>query len=127
MGGSGRPPGPGALGTPMLRRDAPRQRDSFTGSEGVLAAVADLFFVARIRETARLTGVSLELARTPEHGEGGAPPRPPPPPPPPAAALFLPARLREPARPRGVSGGGARTPEQVEAAVARGPRFALLD
>ncbi|OGK97332.1 MAG: hypothetical protein A3E31_17155 [Candidatus Rokubacteria bacterium RIFCSPHIGHO2_12_FULL_73_22] len=66
----------------MLRRDAPRQRDSFTGSEGVLAAVADLFFVARIRETARLTGVSVEFART---------------------------------------------PEQVEAAVARGPRFALLD
>ena len=32
----------------------------------VVAVVRDLFFVARIRETARLTGVSLEFARTPE-------------------------------------------------------------
>ncbi|HBH02717.1 MAG: hypothetical protein A2W08_05840 [Candidatus Rokubacteria bacterium RBG_16_73_20] len=53
-----------------------------TPTEGVLAVVSDLFFVARIRETARLAGVPVEFART---------------------------------------------PEQVEAAVARGPRFALLD
>lgn len=32
----------------------------------VIAVVADLFFVARIRETARLAGVPLEFARTPE-------------------------------------------------------------
>ena len=32
----------------------------------VLAVVTDLFFVARIRETARLAGVPLEFARTPE-------------------------------------------------------------
>src|SRR3990170_1106372 len=35
MGGCGRPPGPPALGAPMLRRGAPRQRDSFTGSESM--------------------------------------------------------------------------------------------
>jgi hypothetical protein len=37
-------------------------------SEGsrVVAVVRDLFFVARIRETARLAGVPLEFARTPE-------------------------------------------------------------
>ena len=32
----------------------------------VLAVVRDLFFVARIRETARLAGVPLEFARSPE-------------------------------------------------------------
>jgi hypothetical protein len=32
----------------------------------VLAVVQDLFFVARIRETARLTGVPLTFARSPE-------------------------------------------------------------
>ncbi len=32
----------------------------------VLAVVRDLFFVARIRETARLAGVPVEFARTPE-------------------------------------------------------------
>jgi len=32
----------------------------------VLAVVKDLFFVARIRETARLAGVAIEFARTPE-------------------------------------------------------------
>jgi len=53
-----------------------------TPTEGVLAVVADLFFVARIRETARLAGVPVEFART---------------------------------------------PEAVEAAAARGPRFALVD
>jgi uncharacterized protein involved in outer membrane biogenesis len=33
MGGSGRPPSPPALGAPRPSRGAPRQRDSFTGSE----------------------------------------------------------------------------------------------
>jgi hypothetical protein len=32
----------------------------------VIAVVRDLFFVARIRETARLAGVPLAFARTPE-------------------------------------------------------------
>ena len=32
----------------------------------VVAAVQDLFFVARIRETARQAGVPLDFARTPE-------------------------------------------------------------
>ena len=32
----------------------------------VVAAVKDLFFVARIRETARLAGVPLDFARSPE-------------------------------------------------------------
>ena len=35
----------------------------------VLAVVRDLFFVARIRETARLAGVPLVFARTPEELE----------------------------------------------------------
>ncbi|HEU4369436.1 MAG TPA: hypothetical protein VFV05_14535 [Methylomirabilota bacterium] len=33
---------------------------------GVVAVVRDLFFVARIRETARLTAVPLTVVRTPE-------------------------------------------------------------
>lgn len=36
------------------------------GAGGVVAIVKDLFFVARIRETARLAGVPLTFARTPE-------------------------------------------------------------
>lgn len=34
--------------------------------EGVLAVVSDLFFVARIRETARLTGMAVEFCRSPD-------------------------------------------------------------
>ena len=34
-----------------------------------MAVVKDLFFVARIRETARLAGVPLVFARTPEEAE----------------------------------------------------------
>lgn len=44
-------------------------------SSPVLAIVKDLFFVARIRETARLAGVALTFARSPEeiaYGVGGA-------------------------------------------------------
>jgi hypothetical protein len=36
------------------------------GDRRVLAVVRDLFFVARIRESARLAGVPLEFARSPE-------------------------------------------------------------
>jgi hypothetical protein len=36
------------------------------GGAPVLAIVKDLFFVARIRETARLAGVPLKFARTPD-------------------------------------------------------------
>jgi hypothetical protein len=36
------------------------------GASAVVAVVRDLFFVARIRETARLAGVPLSFARTPE-------------------------------------------------------------
>jgi len=36
------------------------------GAAAVVAVVKDLFFVARIRETARLAGVLLSFARTPE-------------------------------------------------------------
>ena len=36
------------------------------GEPRVVAVVRDLFFVARIRETARLAGVALAFARTPE-------------------------------------------------------------
>jgi hypothetical protein len=35
-------------------------------SAPVLAIVSDLFFVARIRETARLAGVPIEFAKTPD-------------------------------------------------------------
>ena len=38
----------------------------------VLAVVKDLFFVARIRETARLAGVPLDFARTPDELATGA-------------------------------------------------------
>ena len=40
-----------------------------SAADRVLAVVKDLFFVARIRETARLVGVSLEFARTVEELE----------------------------------------------------------
>jgi hypothetical protein len=39
--------------------------------ERVLAVVKDLFFVARIRETARLAGVPLDFARTVDEAEAG--------------------------------------------------------
>jgi hypothetical protein len=42
-------------------------------AERVLAVVKDLFFVARIRETARLAGVPLEFARTPDELEAAIP------------------------------------------------------
>lgn len=42
----------------------------------VVAVVRDLFFVARIRETARLVGVPLEFARTPEDLARALAPRP---------------------------------------------------
>jgi hypothetical protein len=37
-----------------------------SGEAAVIAVVRDLFFVARIRETARLAGVPLVFARSPE-------------------------------------------------------------
>ena len=40
---------------------------------GVLAVVRDLFFVARIRETARLAGVPLAFARSVEELEAALP------------------------------------------------------
>ena len=40
-------------------------------AERVLAVVKDLFFVARIRETARLAGVALDFARTADEVEAG--------------------------------------------------------
>ena len=40
------------------------------GVTPVVAVVKDLFFVARIRETARLAGVPLVFARSPEEIEG---------------------------------------------------------
>jgi hypothetical protein len=42
----------------------------------VVAVVRDLFFVARIRETARLAGVPLQFARTPEELTGALGERP---------------------------------------------------
>lgn len=52
-----------------------RPRGSGPGGH-VLAVVKDLFFVARIRETARLAGVPVAFARSPQEVEeavGGAP------------------------------------------------------
>jgi hypothetical protein len=43
----------------------------------VVAVVRDLFFVARIRETARLVGTPLVFARTPEEIAGALAPEPP--------------------------------------------------
>jgi hypothetical protein len=42
----------------------------------VLAVVSDLFFVSRIRETGRLTGVAVEFARTPAEVEAALDRRP---------------------------------------------------
>ena len=47
-----------------------------TPGSPVLAIVKDLFFVARIRETARLAGVPLTFARTPEEITTGLTARP---------------------------------------------------
>ena len=41
-------------------------RSRHDGERPVVAVVKDLFFVARIRETARLAGVPLVFARTPD-------------------------------------------------------------
>ena len=43
----------------------------------VVAVVRDLFFVARIRETARLVGTPLVFARTPEEIAAALAPEPP--------------------------------------------------
>jgi hypothetical protein len=43
---------------------ADAMRSHRAGERPVLAVVKDLFFVARIRETARLTGVPLAIARS---------------------------------------------------------------
>jgi predicted LPLAT superfamily acyltransferase len=43
----------------------------------VVAVVRDLFFVARIRETARLVGTPLTFARTPEEIAAALAPEPP--------------------------------------------------
>ena len=46
-----------------------RPRAGAPGDGPVLAVVSDLFFVSRIRETGRLTGVAVEFARTPDEVE----------------------------------------------------------
>lgn len=52
------------MGGPEMAPQSPRVRSVPAEQLRVLAVVKDLFFVARIRETARLTGVPLEFART---------------------------------------------------------------
>src|SRR2546426_12628539 len=70
------------------------------GSPEVLAVVKDLFFVARIRETARLAGVPLVIARTVDEVETSVDG--------PRLLLldltggFAYARISDPARPAGV-------------------------
>ncbi|HXG03018.1 MAG TPA: hypothetical protein VNO23_06385 [Candidatus Binatia bacterium] len=61
--GSGRPP-------------SPPDGSGHPGGPTVLAIVRDLFLVARIRETARLTGVPLAVARSADEGEQGLAARP---------------------------------------------------
>src|SRR5207247_11217900 len=87
-------PGRASAVAPVQPAAGGREPDSPVGSEAaspgagaraakpVLAVVSDLFFVSRIRETGKLTGVAVEFART---------------------------------------------TAEVEAALARGPRFALVD
>jgi hypothetical protein len=47
-------------------RRAPVALETPSASASVVAVVPDLFFVARIGETARLAGVPLQFAKTPE-------------------------------------------------------------
>ncbi len=85
MGGSGRPPNPPrgrpgeavapASGAGMAGSGRPPSAGEAAAPE-VLAVVKDLFFVARIRETGRLTGVPVAVVRTAEDVEaalGGRP------------------------------------------------------
>jgi hypothetical protein len=52
----------------------PEETGTAAAQQGrVLGVVKDLFFVARIRETARLAGVPLAFARTPDEVEAGLP------------------------------------------------------
>ena len=62
---------------------SPRQQLNGAASEQavseptrVVAVVSDLFFVARIRETARLAGVPLDFAKTPDALEAALAARP---------------------------------------------------
>jgi hypothetical protein len=80
MGGSGHPPSP-RTGSGQPRAAVAPLGEAMADSGGfgpspVLAIVRDLFFVARIRETARLTGVPVTLARTAEETERGLAARP---------------------------------------------------
>ena len=52
------------MGGPDMAPHTPQRAPQRAGTGGVVAVVKDLFFVARIRETARLTGVPLTFART---------------------------------------------------------------
>jgi len=69
------------LGGPEMAPQTPqavagRPPRSGPAPAAVLAVVKDLFFVARIRETARLAGVPLTFARTVEEVETGLSARP---------------------------------------------------
>jgi hypothetical protein len=56
---------------PIEPSGGPEQAPPTPPGPPVLAVVKDLFFVARIRETARLAAVALTLARSPEEVETG--------------------------------------------------------
>ena len=64
-GGPGRGQSPRAQKTPLRAEGTPPPGPDAP----VLAVVSDLFFVARIRETGRLVGVTVEFAKTPEQVE----------------------------------------------------------
>lgn len=69
MGGA--PGAPRSPSTAIPEPDADAARPADAGRP-VLAVVRDLFFVARIRETARLAGVPLVMARSAEEVEAAA-------------------------------------------------------
>lgn len=65
----------GSFAGPEMAPQTPHAGSSVAASgtaRPVLAVVKDLFFVARIRETARLADVPLTFARSPEEVEAGA-------------------------------------------------------
>ena len=60
--------GPEMAPQPPHRSERPGKAEPLLGiaCSSVVAVVKDLFFVARIRETARLAGIPLTFARTPD-------------------------------------------------------------
>lgn len=69
MGGASSPPHTPAPGGPRANLEPGHAGEARAAAAPVVAVVKDLFFVARIRETARLAGVPLVFARSAEEVE----------------------------------------------------------